>query len=270
MGLTFKIQYKQGQFNKVADALSRKPSGPHTVTAELLAISACKPVWLETIVHKYLEDPHTKNLLTTLSAPGGTHLDFALQDGVLRFKGRLWVSYNSEIQQHIISALHDSAVGGHSGFFATYHRIKRLFAWHNMKAHIKAFVQSCATCQQAKVERVAPPGLLQPLSILDQAWSIVSLDFIEGLPKSARQDTILVVVVDKLSKYAHFLPLKHPFTALTVSKLYMHNIYKLHGLPRTIISDHDRVFTSTLWQELFRLTETQLRMSSSYHPQTDG
>uniref|UniRef100_A0A8R7UZD0 Integrase n=1 Tax=Triticum urartu TaxID=4572 RepID=A0A8R7UZD0_TRIUA len=104
----------------------------------------------------------------------------------------------------------------------------------------------CQTCQQAKTERVAPAGLLQPLPIPKRPWAVISLDFIEGLPRSGGYDVILVVV-DKFSKYGHFLAMKHPLA---------------------IISDRDRIFTSALWQELFKLAQTQLRMSSSYHPQT--
>lgn len=107
------------------------------------------------------------------------------------------------------------------------------------------------------------------MPVPEQAWAVVSLDFIEGLPKSSHYDTILVVV-DNFTKYAHFLPLAHPFTALSVAKLYMNNIFKLHGLPQAIISDRDRIFTSALWQELFKLSRTELRLSSSYHPQSDG
>jgi hypothetical protein len=95
------------------------------------------------------------------------------------------------------------------------------------------------------------------------------LDFIEGLPKSNHYDTILVVI-DKLTKYAHFLCLSHPCTAITVAKAFLAHIYKLHGMPSVIISDRDWVFTITLWQELFKLTDTTLNMSSAYHPQTDG
>lgn len=95
------------------------------------------------------------------------------------------------------------------------------------------------------------------------------MDFIFGLPPSSKGNCILVVV-DKFSKYAHFLPLLHPFTALTVAKVYLSELYRLHGLPAAIISDRDPIFTSKLWQELFRLTGTQLCLSSSYHPQTDG
>lgn len=131
------------------------------------------------------------------------------------------------------------------------------------------YVAHCSICQQAKSERVRYPGLLQPLPVPDFAWQVVTLDFIEGLPSSHGHNCILVVV-DKFSKYAHFLPLSHPFTALKVAMLYMENVFKLHGLPEAIVSDRDKVFTSNLWQELFRLAGTELRMSSAYHPQSDG
>lgn len=124
-------------------------------------------------------------------------------------------------------------------------------------------------CQQPKVEHVGTPGLLQPLPVPAKAWDVVSLDFIEGLPKSSRYDTILVII-DKFTKYGHFIPMAHPYTALSVAQLFVDNIYKLHGLPKVLISDRDKVFTSALWQQLFKLTDTTLNMSSSYHPQTDG
>lgn len=95
------------------------------------------------------------------------------------------------------------------------------------------------------------------------------MDFIEGLPKSSNYDCILVVV-DKFSKYSHFIKLNHPFTAFKVAKLYIDHVYKLHGMPAAIVSDRDKVFTSQLWQELFKLSGTELRMSSAYHPQSDG
>jgi hypothetical protein len=91
----------------------------------------------------------------------------------------------------------------------------------------------------------------------------------EGSPLSNRKDVIMVMV-DKFFKYAHFVPLAHPFTALQVAQAYMGNIFKLHGLPKSIVSDRDRVFTSNVWQQLFKLSDTQLLMSSSYHLQTDG
>lgn len=104
--------------------------------------------------------------------------------------------------------------------------------------------------------------------MLEGAWQVVSLDFIEGLPQSQQYNCILIVV-DKFSKYAHFIPLSHPFTTMHVAIQYMDSVFQLHGLPLAIISDRDRVFTSTIWQTLFKLTGTDLRMSSAYHPQSD-
>jgi len=91
------------------------------------------------------------------------------------------------------------------------------------------------------------------------------MDFVEGLPQSHGYNCILVVV-DRFSKFSHFLALKHPFTALGVAKIFMQQVYRLHGLPSSIISDRDKIFLSTLWQELFKLANVQLKMSSAYHP----
>jgi transposase InsO family protein len=95
------------------------------------------------------------------------------------------------------------------------------------------------------------------------------MDFVEGLSLSGGKNCILVIV-DRFSKYAHFIPLAHSFTALTMAKLFISHVYHLHGLPTSIVSDRDHVFTSQLWQELFRLAGVQPKMSSAYHPQTDG
>jgi hypothetical protein len=95
------------------------------------------------------------------------------------------------------------------------------------------------------------------------------MDFMEGLPTSDRFNAVLVVI-DKFSKYGHFIPIHHPYTAIQIAKLFLDHVYKLHGLPKAIISNRDPVFTSNLWLELFRLTDTKLLMSSAYHPQTDG
>lgn len=101
------------------------------------------------------------------------------------------------------------------------------------------------------------------------AWQIVSLDFVEGLPTSGHANCVLVAV-NSFTKYAHFIPLHHPFTAVVVAKAYMNQVYKLHGLPQAIVSDRDRIFTSAFWKELFKLAGVALHMSSSYHPQSDG
>lgn len=140
-------------------------------------------------------------------------------------------------------ALHASAVGGHSGFQVTYARVRKLFACPGTKKQIKDYVAACVTCARAKPEHVRYPGLLQPLPVPHSAWQVVSLDFIEALPRSSGF-TCILVVVDKLTKYAHFLALAHPFTGLQVAQVYINQVYRLHGMPSSLISDRDRIFTS--------------------------
>lgn len=138
-----------------------------------------------------------------------------------------------------------------------------------MNATVRSFVASCCICQQAKLDCSKLPGLLQSLAIPEQAWTVISMDFVEGLPQSGRFNAILVIV-DLFIKYAHFLGLRHPFTAASVASLFMQNIYRLQGMPSAIVSDRDRVFTSKLWTELFKLSQVELRISTAYHPQSDG
>jgi transposase InsO family protein len=147
--------------------------------------------------------------------------------------------------------------------------MKDLFYWRGMKQEVEDFVKQCSICQHAKHSNSLPPGLLQPLPIPQGAWQDLSMDFIEGLPKSKGFNVILVIV-DRFTKYAHFVPIRHPFTTRTIAKSVFDNVVKLHGLPKTIVSDRDKVFTSSFWKELFSLMGTMLVMSSSYHPQTDG
>jgi hypothetical protein len=139
----------------------------------------------------------------------------------------VWIAKNSLAQQHILEAVHDNGIGGHSGIYATYSRIKTLFAWPNMKQSVQTYVQQCQVCQQAKTEHIMIPGLLRPLPIPTPAWQIVSLDFIEGLPTSDHFNAILVVI-DKFSKYGHFISLHHPFTATQIAKLKPGSLPSLH------------------------------------------
>jgi hypothetical protein len=151
----------------------------------------------------------------------------------------------SELQTKLITECHASAIGGHSGIPVTYRKIKQLFAWKGMKLAVHDFVQRCLIYQQAKPDKTRCLGLLQPLEIPEGAWQTVTINFVEGLPNSGVVNCILVVV-DKFTKYAHFLSLKHPYTATFVAKLFMDQVYRLHGMPTSIVSDRDRVFTSHL------------------------
>lgn len=265
-GLQYKIVYKKGCDNAAADALSRYSHQPD----QLLHISHCTPTWVQEIVEGYQHDQQAQSLLSQLALdPSALAATYTLKDGLIRHKGRLWLGKNEVLQQKVIAAFHDSALGGHSGVPVTYRRVKQLFSWKGMKKTVHQFVQSCPICQQAKPDRAKYPGLLAPLPIPPHAWHSISMDFIEGLPKSGSWNCILVVV-DRFSKYSHFLALAHPFTAAGVAKVFLDNIYKLHGMPASIVSDRDRIFTSQFWQQLFTLTRTQLCMSSAYHPQSDG
>jgi hypothetical protein len=185
------------------------------------------------------------------------------------YKDRVVLPAQSEFPQKIFSNFHDTPIGGHSGFLVSYQKIKRLFSWTGMKQMIKTWCSQCPVCQQAKVERVKYPGLLQPLPIPDGAWKMITMNFIEGLPMSDHSNCIMVVV-DKFSKYSHFVPLCHPFTALGVAHHFMDNIFKLHGFPSTIITDRDRIFTSALWKEMFKIAGVELRFTTAYHPQSDS
>ncbi|WVZ69477.1 hypothetical protein U9M48_018253 [Paspalum notatum var. saurae] len=265
LGFQYRILYKKGVDNGAADALSRHPASP----TQLMAISSVVPQWTTALLEAYATDPAAQQLLTKLSLTNKHDGNYSLHEGLLRYKGRLWLGSYSSIQLLIFNALHSSALGGHSGFLVTYRRIKQLFYWPQMKKMIRDWVQSCTVCLQAKPDRSRYPGLLQPLPTPDHAWQIISMDFIEGLPRSKGSNCIFVVV-DKFSRYAHFIPLSHPFTALSIATAFLDNVYKLHGMPQSIMSDRDRIFTSNLWRELFRLSGTKLCMSSSYHPQTDG
>jgi hypothetical protein len=134
-----------------------------------------------------------------------------------------------------------------------------------MKHDIHNFITECEVCQHNKGETVKSPGTLQPLSIPPAILKDISMDFITGLPKSGNK-SIMMVVVDRLSKYAHFYTLQHPFTASMVAQIFMDQVFKLHGMLHSIVFYCDPTFTRNFWQELFKLQGTQ---ATTYHPQTD-
>jgi hypothetical protein len=138
-----------------------------------------------------------------------------------------------------------------------------------MQKSICDYVRACDICQRQKYAATSPGGLLQPLPIPNSVWEDLSVDFITGLPKSKGFEAIMVVV-DRLSKYSHFILLKHPYTAKTVPEAFVKEVVRLHGIPLSLVSDRDPLFISHFWRELFKLQGTTLKMSSSYHPETDG
>ncbi|KAL0562084.1 hypothetical protein IC582_002534 [Cucumis melo] len=139
-----------------------------------------------------------------------------------------------------------------------------------MKREVAEFVSRCLVCQQIKAPRQKPAGLLQPLSIPEWKWKNVSMDFITGLSRTLRGFTVIWVVVDRLTKSAHFVPGKSTYTASKWAQLYMSEIVRLHGVPVSIVSDRDARFTSKFWKGLQTAMVTRLDFSTAFHPQTDG
>ncbi|WVZ63910.1 LOW QUALITY PROTEIN: hypothetical protein U9M48_013504 [Paspalum notatum var. saurae] len=251
MGLKFKIVYNKGKDNVAADALSRMH---HWMT--LQAVSTILPAWLQEVLNSYTTDSKAQILLSQLAVTTPNAKGYSLDQGLIKYKGKIWIGHNSALQTKIIAAMHSTPIGSHSGINTTYYRVKKLFAWKGLKL-------------QAKHNMHRPAGLLQPLPIPVAAWQDLSMDFIEGLPKSKGFNAILVVV-DRFTKFAHFLPIKHPYTAQSIARCILDNIVKLHGLPKSIVSDRDPIFVSNFWQELFRLYDVKLNLSIAYHPQTNG
>lgn len=264
MGLQFKVVYRKGKENIVADSLSRVGHLCSTTT-----VSHVQPVWLQELLNSYNTDLAAQDLLAKLALHSPDEAGFSLSQGIIRYNNKIWVANNSALQTKLINSFHSTAVGGHSGSKGTYHRISQLFYWKGLKSAVEDFVRQCSVCQHAKHSNTHPAGLLQPLPIPVGAWQDITMDFVEGLPSSEGYNCILVVV-DRYTKYAHFIPLKHPFTAQLVARAVLDNVVRLHGFPKTIVSDRDRIFLSAFWKELFALFGTGLLRSTAYHPQTDG
>jgi hypothetical protein len=134
---------------------------------------------------------------------------------------------------------------------------------------VQEFVQACSMCQRYKSDHLRPAGLLQPLPIPSGVWSDIDIDFIEALPR-VQGKTVILTVVDRFSKYCHFIPLAHPYTTESVAQAFFAEVVRLHGVPQSIVLDRDPVFTPSFWKELMMLTGSKLYMSSAFHPKTDG
>ncbi|KAJ4812719.1 polyprotein [Rhynchospora pubera] len=273
LGLNYTIEYKRGKENKVADALSRVQCqnwSVQSIEGGLGAVSEIIPSWIQELLSSYSGDTWIEELQQKAFLEATTsNPTYTAHQGVVRYKGRICVGKAGNWRQQILQSLHDSSVGGHSGINVTYNKVRRLFYWPGLKQSVHDYVASCHNCQLNKGEHSPYPGLLQPLPIPSEAWTSVGLDFITGLPKSKGRDVILVVV-DRLTKYGHFIPLTHPYNAAVVAQVFVDHIYKLHGLPQNLVSDRDPIFTSQFWRELMDKIGIQLNMSTAYHPQSDG
>lgn len=263
LGYDYEIIYRSGSSNKAADALSR------LVNPQLLAISAPIFSGVDDIIAECHTDPTLRALIDQLQLQPDSKRHYTYVNGVLRYKGRIVVVQSSEWCRKLLHDFHSTPLGGHSGYLRTFKRLQQNFHWSGMKHFIKEYIQHCEICQRNKTESVAPPGLLSPLPIPSDVWIDISMDFIDGFPPSHGKSSILVIV-DRLTKYAHFVALSHPYTASTIADLFVREVVRLHGMPKTITSDRDPIFMSNFWESYFAMQDTQLCKSSAYHPQSDG
>jgi transposase InsO family protein len=198
-------------------------------------------------------------------------------DGLLRGDGLLWtvdgrfyVPADREVQSKLLFEAHDAPTGGHLGGRKTLHKLQRTCYWAGMRKDIEDYVKGCVVCAAVKPSQQMPAGLLQPLPIPHRPWEVISIDFVGPLVRTKDYYDFVLVVIDKFSKMGHFIPTTTGVTSDKAARLLINHVFKLHGLPSSIISDRDPRFTAGLWKEVFEALGVKLTMSSSYHPQTDG
>lgn len=277
----FVIQYRPGCRQIVADSLSRRPDYALTPEDEFkttvlqpsqfIAVLAPAPPADETTPAKSLLE-HIRAALASdswaTSIRSSPTTDFAFRDdGLLYAFGLIYVP--SAARPHVFRAYHDAPSSGHPGALRTLEQIARYFWFPRLRHHVKRYVAGCDICTRSKPVNSKPAGLLLPLSVPSRPWSSISMDFIVALPPSSGYDAVWVVV-DRLTKLAHFVPTRGDLDAPGLAALFLQNIYRLHGLPANIISDRGSLFTSHFWTELCRLLHVQRRLSTAFHPQTDG
>ncbi|XP_026380121.1 uncharacterized protein LOC113274914 [Papaver somniferum] len=173
---------------------------------------------------------------------------------------------DSSLRLKIIKELHDE---GHMGRDKTFQLVSKSYYWPTMRREVAKFVDRCRICQVSK-GKATNAGLYIPLKVPSQPWSDLSMDFVLGLPRTQRGNDSVFVVVDRFSKMSHFIACKKTTNALKVAELFFQEVYRLHGLPCSIVSDRDTRFLSYFWKTLWKLANTRLNFSSAYHPQSDG
>jgi hypothetical protein len=189
-------------------------------------------------------------------------------EGVVWFKDRLCVPDIKSIWELILKEAHETTYSIHLGSEKMYQDLKKRFWWYGMKWEIAEYVAVCDSCQRIKAEHQRPARLLQPLQIPQWKWDEIEMDFIVGLPRTRTSYDSIWVVVDRLTKAAHFIPVKTTYNSVVLAELYMSRIVCLHGVPKKIVSDRGTQFTSHFWQQLHEALGTHLKFSLAYHPQT--
>jgi hypothetical protein len=278
-----KIVYRPGVNNGAADALSRvhPPEGgegavhaallpkPETLVLAPMHTPVDPPADRDIITRikaAYLGDEHTRVLLED---PGSDDPQYTLLDGLLYYQGLIMVPDDPDIKRDILYQCHDAPMAGHYGVHKTFELVSRTYHWQGLRKYVKRYVTSCHTCQRNKTVLHKPYGLLQPLPVPEVPWSSISMDFIVQMPRS-RDCTAILVVVDRMTKMAHFIPTVDEVDAPTTAALFMHRIVALHGLPDDIVTDRGSVFTSSFTRTFLSALGVTQNISTAFHPQTDG
>nr|GEW05679.1 putative reverse transcriptase domain-containing protein [Tanacetum cinerariifolium] len=191
-------------------------------------------------------------------------------DGTLCLNARSWLPFYGDLRSVIIHESHKSKYSIHPGSDKMYQDMKKLYWWPNMKANIATYVSKCLTCARVKAEHQRPLGLLVQLAIPEWKWDNITMDFITKLPMSSQGFDIIWVIVDRLTKSAHFLPIRENDPLDKLTRLYLNRIVARHGIHVSIICDCDGRFTSNFWRSFQKALGTYISMSTAYHPKTNG
>nr|GEZ44387.1 putative reverse transcriptase domain-containing protein [Tanacetum cinerariifolium] len=251
--------------NVVADALSRKDKEPIRVRALVVTVHNNLPEQIRNAQAKACEKENS-------GAEGfvGKGEPFEVRaDGTKCLRGRVWLPLFGELRDLIMLESYKSKYSIHPGSDKMYHDLKKLYWWPNMKANIATYVRKCLTRTKVKAEHQRPSRLLQQPEIPVWKWERITMDFITKLPRTQSGYDSIWVIVDRLTKSAHFIPLNEKFKTKKLARLYLKEIVCKHGVPVSIISDRDPIFTSRFWRSLQKSLGMNLDMSTAYHPQTD-
>ncbi|GKC83134.1 putative reverse transcriptase domain-containing protein [Tanacetum coccineum] len=192
------------------------------------------------------------------------------EDGSLYYMDRIWVPLMGGVRTKIMDEAHKTRYYVHPEVDKMYYDLRDMYWWPGMKKEIAIYVSKCLTCAKVKAEHQRPSGLLQQPEIPEWKWEKIAMDFITKLPRSSSGHDAIWVIVDRLTKSAHFLAIREDYSMEKLARLYIDEIVARHGVPTLIISDRDGRFTSRFWQTMQKALGTRLDMSTAYHPQTDG
>ncbi|MCO5570738.1 hypothetical protein L7F22_024466 [Adiantum nelumboides] len=246
------IREHDGLQNAVADALSRMPKATNFAISGLqMEISAC-------FKNEYLTDKDFGDAFRALKSLNPTLAEmnmfasYTVMDELLYYLDRICVPHNGALRKILIQEHHEVPFAAHPGINKTYRLLSTTYFWPQMQQDVVKYVKACHSCQIMKASRQLPQGLLQPLPVPKERWESISMDFITTLARTTKGNAQILVIVDRFSKMAHFIPCKKAASAPDIASLFVQHIFRIHGLPRSIISDRDPKFTGHFWTSLLK------------------